>query len=251
MSPTIIQAKAVSVDIPIIDASRSFRSALFARYTGGTIQTAKRRVTIRALENLDLRLRSGDRLGVVGHNGSGKTTLLRLIAGVYEPTEGTIARIGRVSALFNPALGLEVEETGLQNMSNIGLYLGMTQIEIREKTPEIIEFCELGDFIHLPVRTYSSGMVVRLGFAIATALDPEILVLDEAIGAGDARFAERAKERFETFCRNVQTVVLASHSNDFIRQMCNRVIMLEHGRLVMDGPVEDVMQYYERYVEMR
>lgn len=243
-----ISLKDVSLDIPILDANRSFRSALFSGYTGGRVNVENRKVNVRALENVSLEIKPGDRLGIVGHNGAGKTTLLRVLAGIFEPTSGTVTREGKITALFNASIGMDMDETGRENIYNLGLYMGMSPAEIQEKADEIIDFCELGDFISLPVRTYSSGMVVRLGFAVATALEPEIMLMDEGIGAGDARFAEKARERLNKFYGRLQTMVLASHSESFIREMCTTGILLEHGQLVYAGDIDSVMKFYAERV---
>jgi ABC-type polysaccharide/polyol phosphate transport system ATPase subunit len=202
---------------------------------------------VRALDNVSLRLQHGDRIGLIGHNGAGKSTMLRVLAGIYQPSQGLISIDGRVSPLFTTSPGMDGDDTGYENIVTCGLMLGMSRAEIERKLPEIEAFTELSDYLALPVRTYSSGMMVRLGFAIATAIDPEILLLDEGLGAGDARFAKRAAQRVEALIGRSSIMVLASHSDDLIRQMCNRAILLEHGRLVADGPTEAVLQlYYQR-----
>ena len=239
----------VTVDFPIYGSQNSFRQALFARATGGFIRREgrnNRRVTVRALEHLSLKLGHGDRLGILGHNGAGKSTLLRVLAGVYAPTVGRVVINGRISPLFNMSPGLDVEDTGYENILTCGLFLGMTRAEMEAKTPEIAEATELGDYLALPVRTYSTGMLMRLGFAIATSIDPEILILDEGLGAGDARFAERVKRRLDALIARSHIFVLASHDQGMIRAMCNRAILLQSGRLVMQGGVEEVIETYIR-----
>jgi ABC-type polysaccharide/polyol phosphate transport system ATPase subunit len=237
----------VTIDYPVYGSVKSFRAELFARVTGGSIRRDgryKSRVTVRALENVSLKLGDGDRLGILGHNGAGKSTLLRVLAGVYVPTSGHVTIDGRVSALFNTSPGLDLDDTGYENVVTCGLFLGMSRDEIASKTPEIAAFTELGEYLDLPVRTYSSGMLTRLGFAIATAIDPEILILDEGLGAGDARFAERAARRLDRMIDRSNILVVASHSEALIRSMCNRAVLLDGGRQVMAGSVEDVIQTY-------
>jgi ABC-type polysaccharide/polyol phosphate transport system ATPase subunit len=237
----------VTIDFPIYGSVKSFRTELFAQVAGGLIRREgrrKNRVTVRALENVCLKLGDGDRLGILGHNGAGKSTMLRALAGVYVPTSGRVTIDGRVSALFNTTPGLDMDDTGYENVVTCGLFLGMSRDEIASKTPEIAEFTELGDYLDLPVRTYSSGMLTRLGFAIATAIDPEILILDEGLGAGDARFAERAARRLDRMIDRSNILVVASHSEALIRSMCNRAVLLDGGRQVMAGSVEDVIQTY-------
>jgi ABC-type polysaccharide/polyol phosphate transport system ATPase subunit len=228
----------------------SFRNELFTRAAGGLIRRDgrhKKRVTVRALENVSLEIRHGDRLGVLGHNGAGKSTLLRVLAGVYTPTYGRITIDGRVSPLFNTSPGLDMEDTGYENILTCGLFLGMTREEIRRKTSDIAEFSELGDYLALPVRTYSTGMLTRFGFSIGTSIDPEILLLDEGLGAGDARFAEKVRTRVDSLIGRSSILVLASHSEDMLRSMCNRAIVLNSGGLVMVGQIDEVI---DRYREM-
>jgi ABC-type polysaccharide/polyol phosphate transport system ATPase subunit len=246
-----IEVKGITLDIPIVDASRSFRSALISHYTGGRIRRSERkdRVVVRALDNVSFRVEHGDRLGLLGHNGSGKSTLLKVMAGVYMPTAGSVAVEGSVTPLFNPGIGMDMDDTGYQNISNIGLFLGLTPAEIESKTDEIANFCELGDFLALPARTYSAGMIVRLSFAVATALRPEILLLDEGIGAGDARFAERAQHRLNRFYETLSIMVLATHGTGMIRQMCNKALLLEQGRMIAFGDVDMVIETYHERTE--
>jgi ABC-type polysaccharide/polyol phosphate transport system ATPase subunit len=233
----------VVVDFPVYGMKKSLRKALFAVFMRRG-EASEKRVVVRALSHMSLIIRDGDRLGLVGHNGAGKTTLLRVLAGIYAPTSGRIRIDGRVSSLFYTSPGLDSEDTGYENIHTCGRFLGMSKKEIARKLPDIEEFSELGDHLALPVRTYSTGMLTRLGFAVATAIDPEILVLDEGLGAGDARFTERAKIRVEMLLRRTNILVLASHVDDLIKQMCNRAILLDHGRLVADGKPEDIIVKY-------
>ena len=201
---------------------------------------------MRALDHVSLAVNHGDQLGILGHNGAGKSTVLRVLAGIYQPSHGSISIEGRVSPLFATSAELAVDDTGYENIVTCGLLLGMTRDEIERKLPEIEAFTELSDYLALPVRTYSSGMLVRLGFAIATAIDPEILLLDEGLGAGDARFATRAAKRVKALIERSSIMVLASHSDELIRQMCKRAILLDRGRVVADGPTEEVFEIYAR-----
>jgi ABC-type polysaccharide/polyol phosphate transport system ATPase subunit len=244
-----IVLEGVTVDFPIYGSQRSFRKELFTRAAGGIIRRNGNgnRVTVRALENVSLEIRHGDRLGILGHNGAGKSTLLRVLAGVYTPTLGRITIEGSVSPLFNTSPGLDMEDTGYENILTCGLFLGMTREEIRRKTADIAEFSELGDYLALPVRTYSTGMVARLGFSIGTSIDPEILILDEGLGAGDARFAEKVKKRVDSLIGRSSVLVLASHAETLIQSMCNRAILLHSGGLVMAGSINEVI---DRYREM-
>jgi len=246
---TFIDVKSLTVDIPIYDASRSFRSTLMNRYIGGRIKRDKKsgRVSVRALEDISFYLQKGDRLGLIGHNGSGKTTLLRLLSGVYQPLQGRYRFAGRITSLFNISLGQDIDDSGIDNIFSTGMHLGMSKQEILRKKDEIIAFSELGDFIHLPLRTYSTGMLTRLSFAIATALEPDILLMDEGIGAGDANFAEKAKNRLESFYSKAGILVIASHADTLIQKLCNKAMLLEHGKIITLGDVDEVLAiYHER-----
>lgn len=234
------------VDFPIYGSHMSFRTELFQRATGGLIRREgpKKRVTIRALDHINLHLDDGDRLGLIGHNGAGKSTLLKVIAGVYEPTDGTIVARGRVSPLFNLAPGWDPDDTGYENIMNCGLFLGMTPDEVKRKRPEIADATGLGSYLDLPVRTYSAGMQLRLTFSIATAIDPGILVLDEGLSAGDASFEAVAKDRVNRLLARSRILVMASHSIELIKSWCNKAILLERGRIVEFGTVEHVAAIY-------
>lgn len=236
----------VAVDFRIYGAARSFRKALFSRNTGGIVsRDGNRTVTVRALEDITLHFREGDRVGVLGHNGAGKTTLLRVLAGVYQPTQGRVAVNGRTSPLFTTSPGLDLDDTGYENIVNCGLFFGMSREEIRRHTPDIEAFAELGEYMSLPVRTYSAGMLVRLTFAIATSIDPEILILDEGLSAGDARFAERAKRRVDSLIERAKILIIASHSEALIESMCNRALVLRGGHVVADTTVREASEIYK------
>lgn len=248
----LLELKNVHLEFAIF-GHRSIRKHLFSRYTGGSITVEEDNVRtghhiIRALDDVSLTLKSGDRLGIVGHNGAGKTTILKVMAGVYPPTSGTVRIEGRVSPMFNTSLGMDPEDTGYENICTMGLHLGMSPADIREKTPQIAEFCELGEFLELPVRVYSAGMVTRLAFAIATSIQPEILILDEGIGAGDARFAEKVTRRTNELIESSTILILATHSLDMIRSMCNKAMLLERGKLLAFGDVAPVLATYDQMV---
>lgn len=239
----------VSVDFPIYGAQRSLRKALFDRATGGLVQHGDRhhpdRLVVKALNDVSLELHEGDRLGLVGHNGAGKSTLLKVVAGVYEPVAGRALVSGKVTPLFDSMPGLDGEDTGYENLITAALLFGMSRREIEAKIPEIEEFSELGEYLALPVRTYSTGMATRLGFSLATAVDPGILLIDEGIAAGDARFAERAAKRMQEFIARSRIVVLASHSNEMIRSLCNKAALMQAGRVLAVGGVDDILRQYE------
>jgi ABC-type polysaccharide/polyol phosphate transport system ATPase subunit len=242
----------VAIDFPIYGLQRSLRRAVFSRVVGGVVakEESNQRVVVRAVDSLSVTLNDGDRLGLIGHNGAGKTTLLRAFAGIYAPSRGTIRINGRVSTLFNTAPGLDADDTGYDNIYTCGMFLGMSRDEITAKLPDIEDCSELGDYLSLPVRTYSNGMLTRLGFAVATSIDPEILILDEGLSAGDARFAERAKERIDTLLRRTNILVLATHSDGMILQTCNRVLLMDHGKVIADGEPEKVVAEYHRLLAL-
>lgn len=245
MSKKSLNVQNVTVDIPVFDSSRSLRKLVFNRYLGGNIQkTTRQHLFVRALDDISFSLEEGDRLGLIGHNGAGKSSLLNVLGGIYLPHQGSVEIKGKVTPLFNMILGLDTDDTGYENIYTIGMYYGLTRQAIDAKKDEIIEFSELGDFIYLPARTYSSGMLLRLSFAIVTSLEPEILLMDEDIGVGDANFADRAAVRLDSFYKKVGILVIASHSDDLIRKMCNKVMLLDHGKIIQIGPVDEVMALY-------
>jgi ABC-type polysaccharide/polyol phosphate transport system ATPase subunit len=206
---------------------------------------------IRALDGVSFSLDHGDRVALVGHNGAGKSTLLKVLAGVYEPFAGQINIKGKVSSLFTSIPGLVQDDTGFENIVTCGLFLGMTSEEIKNKTFEIAEFTELGEYLKLPVRSYSSGMLLRLGFAIATSLEPDILILDEGLGAGDARFTDKVNRRMNALLNRSSIVVVASHSNELICAMCNKAILLDSGKLLRIGSVVEILEQYQELTALR
>lgn len=241
----------IVVEFPIYGAERSWRRDLLTRARSGIGAGAIRRaadgsrhVTVRAIDAVDLVAEHGDRLGLIGANGAGKSTLLRALAGVYRPVSGRIVVDGDVSPLFDVMPGLDFDDTGYENIVTCGMLLGMSHAEAVHKIPEIEEFCELGEYLSLPVRTYSAGMMTRFGFAIATSIHPEILLLDEGLAAGDARFAERAARRIEALIGRSSILVLATHSDALLRQMCTKAVLMDKGRIVARGTVDDVLAIY-------
>ena len=242
----------VNVDFPIYGTQRSLRKILLQGATGGLVgrdQARSNRITIRALVDVSLDLQDGDRLGLVGHNGAGKSTLLKVMAGVYEPASGRVLTRGRITPLFETMPGLDPEDTGYENTITAGILFGMTRREIEAKVPEIEEFSELGEYFALPVRSYSTGMITRLGFAVATAIDPGILLMDEGIGAGDARFAERAAKRMEKFIGRSRILVLASHSEALIRSTCNKAALMKAGKILAVGGIDEIFKEYHQIIQ--
>ena len=235
----------VSIQFPVYQGgSRSLKKTLMSIARTGSLTHQNNRIVVNALDDVSLIIEHGERIGLVGHNGAGKTTLLRVLAGVYEPTTGDIEVEGEVSALLDASLGLNPDATGYENIFLRGLYLGMRPARVRALAPEIAAFTELGEFLHMPVRTYSAGMTVRLAFAVATAAKPEILIMDEWLMAGDAQFLDKARARIDTFVSQSQILVLASHSIPIIEQWCSKVIWLDAGRIVMMGDTREVLAAY-------
>lgn len=201
---------------------------------------------VQALEHIDLTIEEGDRLGVIGHNGAGKSTLLKLLAGIYPPTSGKRKVSGHVSSLFDLALGFEGDASGWENIFYRGYLQGESPKSIRAKMQPIAEFSELGDFLNMPVRYYSAGMLVRLAFSIATAIEPEILIIDEVLGAGDLNFQHKARERMLNLMSSARAVVVVSHDLASLSMLCDRVLWLDHGRIHMIGPMDTVIAAYAR-----
>jgi len=194
---------------------------------------------VTALEGVSFSLQPGDRLGLVGPNGAGKTTLLKVLFGIFEPTSGRVVVDGRVDALFNITLGFRPEATGRRNVELRGLINGWSREQIDARMEEIVAFSELGDFIDMPMKSYSQGMAARLAFAVATTMEPEILLMDEWIGAGDAGFQKKAKQRMDEIAAKAGIVVLASHNRGLIARTCNKVLRLEGGHASDIVSVED------------
>lgn len=243
---TRISVENVDVSFQVYDSTkRSLRRRLLAAGTGGRIASDSRdRVVIEALKDVSMSLKSGDRLALIGHNGAGKTTLLRVLAGIYEPLRGRVVTEGRVAPLFDISLGMDMDATGYENIRIRGLYLGLTDDEIAERVGEIAEFTELGPFLDMPVRTYSLGMQARLAFGVSTSITPEILLLDEGIGAGDSAFIEKANARLNAFVDRAGIMVLASHSMGLVERFCNVGIVMERGTVKFFGTVADAVKCY-------
>ncbi len=240
-----IDVEAVSVSFPLYHGSaRSLKKTVAAAATGRLGQDRQHRVVVRALADVGFSLRSGDRLGLIGSNGAGKTTLLRTLAGIYEPVMGRVSVHGSINALLDPTLGMNIDMNGRENIELRGLYNGLPRSVLPRLAQDVAEFAELGDFLDLPIKTYSAGMVVRLGFALATAIRPQILLMDEWFLAGDATFMEKARHRLEAVVRGADILVLSTHALEIVRTWCTRVIWLEQGRIKADGPTDEILSAY-------
>lgn len=240
-----IRLQNVTVQFPIYDdSSRSLKKRLVGAATGGRIQSESGPTVVQALDDVTLHFQHGDRIGLVGHNGAGKTTLLRVLAGIYEPSSGTARIDGNVAPLFDISFGMDPESTGYENIVLRGLYLGMSKGEVAARMDAIADFTELGSFLDLPIRTYSAGMRTRLAFAVSTSITPDILLVDEGIGAGDAAFLEKANRRLQEFTDKAAIIVLASHAEGLVTQMCRTSVLMEHGRVVQVGPTDTILALY-------
>lgn len=242
----LIEFSNVCVDFPVYNASgRSLKKNLMQVATGGRIGSDNGgRVVVRSIDNLNFTLTDGERVGLIGHNGAGKSTLLRLLSGVYYPTGGTVHREGNVGSLIDISLGIDPEATGRENIFLRGGLLGMTKRDIQLAFDSIVTFSELGDFVDMPLRTYSSGMHLRLAFAVSTLLRPEILLMDEWLSVGDEHFKHKAEARLKDLVQSSNILVIASHDRELVQDVCTRVLWLEHGRIRDDGRPEEVLQAY-------
>ena len=241
-----IRLAGVAVEFPVYSAdSRSLKNDLLRKSTGGRIgRNAGNHLSVCALEDVNLALARGDRIGLIGANGAGKTTLLRVLAGVYQPTRGRVWRRGRVASLFDISLGIDPGATGYENIMMRGMFLGLAPAEVQERTEEIAAFTDLGDYLAMPVHTYSTGMMLRLAFAACTCIEPEILLMDEWIGVGDAAFVEKAERRLEGFVSRAGILVLASHNPALLKRTCATGILLDSGRVRAFGPIGEVLREY-------
>jgi ABC-2 type transport system ATP-binding protein len=234
------------VEFPIFDAkSRSLKHTFLGDVGGMIGRNTSDVVVIEALRDISLTLSVGDRVGLVGHNGAGKSTLLRLLSGIYEPTRGSARLRGRVAPIFDLGVGMDPEISGYENIIIRGLFLGESRKTMLSKVDEIAEFTELGDYLSMPLRTYSTGMRVRLAIGVVTSIDPDILLLDEAIGSVDGDFLKRAQTRLEGLVERAGILVFAGHSNEFLARLCKTAIWLDHGDIRMIGGIEDVVRGYE------
>lgn len=245
---TSITVKNLTLDYPI-KTDKKINSKVYSP-VGGNIVRSDKKTFLRALDDVSFKIVKGDRVALIGHNGAGKSTLLKVMAGIYIPQKGEVIVEGKVAPLFNLKFGMDSELSGYENIILRGLYLGYSLKEIKSKRASIAALSELGDFIHMPIKTYSSGMLARLAFSISTSVDADILLLDEMIGTGDANFINKAKSMLDSFISNSNILILASHSNKVLREICNKAMLFEHGRLVTGGDIEDVLEVYRYKIEL-
>jgi len=242
----LIEAKHIGIEFPVAPPNaRSFRHLALrtaSRVGGRVSKNAGSFQFVQALDDISFSLQQGDRLGLVGHNGAGKTTLIRVLAGIYEPTRGSLRVVGRNVPMFDIGLGMDEEASGYENIRTRGLILGLSPQEIDDRIPEIAEFAELGDYLELPIRTYSSGMLLRLVFSIAASIHGDIILMDEWIAVGDAQFRKKTHDRLQDITMRSGIVVLASHDHGLLRDTCNLGLYLDGGRVHAFGPLEDVLK---------
>tara|TARA_Y100001934_G_scaffold273498_1_gene363920 strand:+ start:693 stop:1427 length:735 start_codon:yes stop_codon:yes gene_type:complete len=237
------------LDFPV--SGRGLLRFLSSTPARGRIKRENDKRVIRALDTVSLNFQDGDRVGLVGNNGAGKSSLLRVLAGIYQPTSGTREASGDITTMFSGSLGVNVDATGYENINLVATLLGFSKRQIENMVPEIAAFSELDEFLELPVRTYSSGMRVRLGFSIATFLRPEILLIDEVIGAGDQRFLEKSRVRLESMIDTTRIVVVASHSATVVRRFCTKGVWMDLGRVRMEGDIDEVFDAYKEYAAQK
>jgi lipopolysaccharide transport system ATP-binding protein len=238
-----VRAKDVVVEFPIYGgSSRSLKRAVIRAATGGVLaQDASDRVVVRALDRVSFEFKEGDRVGLVGHNGSGKTTLLRVLAGAYEPVSGEMEVRGRIASMLNIWLGMDHEATGYENIYMRGAVMGLRRAQINGLVEDISAFTDLGDYLSMPLRTYSSGMAMRLAFAVSTSIPADIILMDEWLSVGDADFASKSRERLTKLLDQAKILVLATHDEALIRSTCNKVIRLDHGTISSIETVKSVI----------
>ena len=234
-----VVAKDIVVDFPVYGTGhRSFKSTVIRAATGGALaQAGNDRVVVRALDGLSFKFKEGDRVGLLGHNGSGKSTLLRVVAGAYEPVSGSISVQGTITSMLTITLGIDYEATGYENIFLLGAVMGQSRQQMRERLDDICNFAELGEFIYIPLRTYSSGMVMRLAFAVATSTPADIVLMDEWLSVGDQDFVQKAQARLGAMLDSARMFFLASHNEDLIRRNCNWLLRLEHGKMAALEPI--------------
>lgn len=236
----------VSVEFPIFNAKgRSFTSRMLQIATGGKLDSdVQGHVTVKALDGISFEINEGERVGLLGHNGAGKSTLLRVLSRAYVPEKGKADIQGGIGSLIDIALGINPEATGVENVYLRAALLGLPKTLVREKIEEIRSFSELGNFLEMPVRTYSTGMHLRLAFAVSTLVSPEILLMDEWLSVGDQEFKQKAEQRLASMVSKSKILVIASHDRSLIEATCNRAIWLEHGKIVRDGSAKEVAAEY-------
>lgn len=241
-----IKLSGVTVNIPIFNSQgRSLKKTVIGMATGGKIGlTESGKTIVKTLDNINLEINEHERVGLIGHNGAGKSSLLRVIGKVYEPSSGSALVEGSLGSLIDISLGIDPEATGIENIYLRAALLGIPKKRINAELSELIEFTQLGEFVNMPVRTYSTGMHMRLAFAVSTMIRPDILLMDEWLSVGDQDFQSRAEQRLTRLIESSNILVIASHSRSLIERCCTRVIWLEHGTIKMDGKPSEICSLY-------
>ena len=242
---TSIEVDEISLSYPIYGANaRSFKTTLLNMATGGRLDRGSGNIMVEALKGVSFRLEKGDRLGLLGHNGAGKSTLLKILAQIYEPTSGRVTVSGETNCLFDIMMGMDHELNGYENIMLRGLILGLSKKETHAIIPQVEEFSELGDFMKMPIKTYSSGMKLRLAYGIITSVFSEILLIDEIVNVGDANFMEKAKKRMKSLVHQSDILVLSTHDIGIVKEFCNKILWLEHGIVKCIDTVDHVLSIY-------
>jgi len=249
MSDPLLLAKDIHLDFPVISPAERKLMTNPIKFLIDFYFSRSLRKPVKILDGLNFTVNAGDRLAIIGHNGAGKSTLLRLLAGIYYPTSGSLTINGTAKGLFDVSMGMNPNATGLENIYLRGLQMGMTLGEIKTKIPQIMEFTELDNDIHKVFDTYSSGMRLRLAFAVSTMIEPDILLMDEWLGAGDVRFKSKVKQRMDGLVEKSTSLVLASHNTGLLKQLCTKGLVIEKGKQVFFGPLDEAIAAYEELVK--
>ncbi len=234
----------VGVTYPLFELRNVSLKGSIAKAVGGALSSSSKSTNVQSLSDISVELKEGDRIGILGHNGAGKTTFLKVCAGILEPTSGYISVEGSTASLTDITMGMDPEVSGYENIIRRGVFMGLNRKEARDLIPPVREFSELGDYLELPMRTYSTGMYLRLAFAVSTTIVPDILIMDELIGAGDASFIEKAQQRMNSLLEDANIIILASHSMDLLRQVCDKGMLLQGGQCRFQGPIDEAIEIY-------
>lgn len=251
MADKLLIAENITLKFPVLTPGERQLMANPVKFLSDFYFKRSTRKNVKILDDLSFSVAPGQRLGILGHNGAGKSTLLRLLAGIYHPSDGKLTVNGSAKGLFDVAMGMSVNATGLENIYLRGLQMGMTLGEIKSKIPAVMEFTELGPEIHKIFDTYSSGMRLRLAFAISTMVEPDILLMDEWLGAGDARFKAKVKERMDALVEKSRALVLASHNIGLLKNLCTHGLVLEAGKQVYLGPLDEAIAQYKEMLKQK
>ncbi len=241
-----VRLKKVVVHFPILELRDWSLKASLAGAIGGRLTSSNNKPIVEALHDINLDLCEGDRLGILGHNGAGKTTLLKVCAGIYEPSSGQALVKGRVASMTDMLMGLDPEVSGYENIVRRGVFMGLSWKQARQQVPQIADFSELGDYLKLPMRTYSTGMFMRLAFSISTSTVPDILILDEMVGAGDLNFMAKAQKRTDELVDGSKIIIFASHDMTMLSNICKTGLWLEHGQCRFLGPIDEAIERYQK-----